>query len=154
MAKKKPKPKPPAFVVKLRGAAPDDLRALNGKIAKAVKDHINDLRRRGCAAAGYRLSGPPPWNKICSTHLGSYRVLVAFPSDTEVVVLKVAPHDDNTDPYAEIAHEFGIAVSAAERTKPACCDPDGDHVSAEVVDQYDVAFDRMTRRERRARGHK
>lgn len=71
MARKKPTPKPPAFVVKLRGAAPDDLRALNGKMAKAVKDHINDLRRRGCAAAGYRLSGPPPWNKICSTHLGA-----------------------------------------------------------------------------------
>lgn len=150
----KPKPGNPPFTVKLRGASIDDLRALNRRYAKAVREHIEHLRKRGCGAAGYRLSGSPPWNHLCSTHIGPYRVIVAFPSENEVVVLKVARHDDRTDPYREIAEEVGLELSTEPRTKPSCCDGDVAPLDPDFVDRYEAAFSRLTQRERKARAHR
>lgn len=106
-----------------------------------VRDHLKRLRQEGCRAAGYALSGDPPWPHICSKHIDGWRVLVAFPADNEVAVLKIERHDDSTDPYRNLAIDLGIAVSTAERTKPPCCDYDGSApVDASILDSLGRAL--------------
>lgn len=88
----------PRFDVRHRGASTDDLKAVEKKWQPEVKRHLEDLARRGCAAAGYALSGPPPWPALCSTNVGPYRIIVSFPPDHVVAIMKVAKHDERTDP--------------------------------------------------------
>lgn len=103
-------------------------------------------------AADYALSGDPPWPHLCAVHFDDWRVIVAFPILDEVVTLKIGPHNPTNDPYKEIADELGVPVSTVERTKPPCCDPEGEPpVDSAVVEQLESAFSRLTRRQQRER---
>jgi len=68
-------------------------------------------------------------------------VIVAFQGDSSVVVIKVALHNDEHDPYAEIARELNVSVSTAPRTKPPCCE-DGvaRTLDQEVIDRLEQSF--------------
>lgn len=69
--------------------------------------------------------------------------------------MKIAPHEAHRDPYREIAEELGVPISTAPRTKPPCCDPDGEPpVDAQLVADLQAAFDALTRRERRRRSRR
>ncbi len=69
-----------------------------------------------------------------------------FPSETEVAIVKVAPHSDTSDPYRELAAELGVPVSTGPRTKPPCCGPDGEaSVDPYLVALIEDAFLRVTR---------
>ena len=82
-------------------------------------------------------------------------MIVAFPTAVEVAILKIAPHDPANDPYREIAEELGVLLSTAPRTKPPCCDPAGDPpVDQRIMEQLDVAFRRLTRREQQERSRR
>jgi hypothetical protein len=49
--------------------------------ALVFKAFVDDLARNGCAALGYRLTGPIPISRMCVKHLrGPLRVVVAFES--------------------------------------------------------------------------
>lgn len=82
---------------------------------------------------------------MCAKHIGPLRVIVAFPAEDQVVVLKPARHDNTTDPYAEPATELGIAVSTAERMRPACCTGDRAPVDQTIIDRYDTTLARLAR---------
>ncbi len=107
--------------------AEQQIDALGRMQARAFGDFLNDLAVRGCAALGYRLSGPTPLDHLCVKHLsGSLRVVVAFESADRAWVLLVGPHDDQ-DPvlnvYAELYRLLGIdPPDAAGRAKPPCCE--------------------------------
>lgn len=126
-----------------------DISEIEPRWRHAVNEHIKELGRRGCAAAGYALSGDDPWPRLCSKHVGPYRVIVSFPEDGAVAVMKIAKHDDTTDPYVELAREIGLEVSTDERTKPPCCDGTP-VVDATLADRLEEHFAQLTRSQARA----
>jgi mRNA-degrading endonuclease RelE of RelBE toxin-antitoxin system len=131
-----------------------EMKTIPALLQNRVVAHIQDLVAEGCRAASYALSGPHPWPSMCSTHIDGWRVICTFPDDETVAILRVCPHDDTTDPYAEIANDLGIAVSVAERTKPPCCEGGVPTPPGDLLDALDAAFARLTRREQRDRSER
>jgi hypothetical protein len=153
--KRKKKTKPPKFKLSRVGSAHEDAKQVPVLLRAQLTEIVERLSREGCRAADYALSGPPPWPHLCAIHFGGWRVIVAFPADDEVAITKIAPHDPSSDPYRELAEDLGIPVSAEERTKPPCCDPDGEPpVDAQIVDDIQAAFAALTQRERRERSRR
>lgn len=116
------------------------LRALRGETRRRAKQAMDDLERRGCEAAHWRLEGDEV-ERICVIDLGrDWRMLVAFPSPTEVVVLLVGRHLDRRpaiDVYRRLFDGIGIGLpTAVERQgHPPCC-PTGDPpIDRAVVDR-------------------
>lgn len=69
---------------------------LRGRARRAYEAFLDDLAAAGCAAMGYRLTGPDPLPRLCVKHLrGQDRVVVAFPATDQAWVLLVAPHLDD-----------------------------------------------------------
>ena len=141
------------FTLTRTRSAREGLKLVPPKLKASVAKVIQRLAMEGCRAAGYALSGDEPWPHICSVHVDGLRIIVVFPSDTEVVVVKVAAHNDQSDPYRELAAELGVPVSTGPRTKPPCCGPDGEPpVDQNLVALIEAAFTRVT--ERRPAVHK
>ncbi len=153
--RKKQLSKSPRFRLRFVGSALEDAKQVPVKLRAQLTRILERLADEGCRAAGYALSGPPPWPHLCSVHFDGWRVVVAFPAEDAVTVVKIAVHDPDTDHYREIADELGLAVSTEERTKPPCCDPDGDPpIDPQVVEDFSAAFEVLTRRERRERSRR
>lgn len=99
---------------------------MRGQARKAYDRFLDDLSATGCAALGYRLTGPEPLPRLCVKHLrGTDRVVVAFADDGAWVVL-VGKHD-NSDPglnvYTSLYTLAGVRPEDQHtRTKPPCCD--------------------------------
>jgi hypothetical protein len=110
--------------------AEQQIDVLNRRQTRALADFLGDLAASGCRALGYRLSGPPPLERLCVKHLtGSLRLVVAFESTQRAWILLVGPHDDH-DPvlniYAELYRLLGMEPPiAGGRRKPPCCDEIG-----------------------------
>ena len=153
-----PKPKttkPPKFTLSRVGSALEDAKQVPVVLRGKLTELLQQLAREGCRAADYALSGPPPWLHLCAVHFDGWRVVIAFPSADEVTIVKIARHDPSSDPYREIAEDLGIPVSTAPRTKPPCCEPDGDPpVDPELVENVQAAFAALTQRERRQRSRR
>jgi hypothetical protein len=113
---------------------------LRGPARKAYEAFLDDLAHRGCAALGYRVTGPEPLPRLCVKHLrGSDRVVVAFESSRLAWILLVGPHGDDPgmDVYDRLYELAGIRPPTGRtRTKPSCCTLDGDAPlsAAETVD--------------------
>ncbi len=151
----KRKTKPPKFTLTRVGSAVGDAKRVPVVLRAKLTAIVERLAREGCRAADYALSGPPPWPHLCAVHFDGWRVVVAFPAQDEVAIMKIAPHDPASDPYREIADELGIPVSTEPRTKPPCCDPDGEPpVDADLVTSVQDAFAALTQRERRLRSRR
>jgi hypothetical protein len=85
-------------------------------------------------------------------HVEGWRIVVCFPADDEVVVVKIAPHNDANDPYAEIAGDLGLAAHIGPKTKPPCCDGVGlPPVAPDLVEQLEEAFSVLSQRQKRER---
>ncbi|GLZ30540.1 hypothetical protein Lesp02_27290 [Lentzea sp. NBRC 105346] len=101
---------------------------LRGRARVAYDRFLDELAHSGCAALGYRVTGPEPLPRLCVKHLrGADRVVVAFPSPRSVWVLLVGPHDD--DPgrnlYDVLYEMAGVRPKLSEkRMKPPCCSDD------------------------------
>lgn len=156
MARKRRKAAQPAkFKLSRVGSALADAKRLPVELRAQVANRIERLTREGCRAADYALSGPPPWPHLCAVHVDGWRVVIAFPSNDEVTIVKIARHDSSTDPYREIAADLNLPVSTEPRTKPPCCEPDGDPpIDAELVENVRASFAALTRRERRQRSRR
>lgn len=101
------------------------------------------------------MSGPPPWPHLCAVHFDGWRVVLAFPAEDEVAIVKIARHDASSDPHREIADDLGLPVSTEPRTKPPCCDPDGEPlVDPQLVENMQAAFAALSQRERRQRSRR
>jgi hypothetical protein len=98
---------------------------LRGKAKASLILAVDDIRRRGCAAAGVRLAGQE-LSAICRLDLyGAWRLLTVFESPDTCVLLLVAEHSRTSDPYHLLYEALGINAPKEPRTKPTCCDPAG-----------------------------
>ncbi|MBW4715949.1 hypothetical protein [Saccharothrix obliqua] len=110
--------------------------SLRGPARQAYERFLDELAHSGCAALGYRVTGPDPLPRLCVKHLrGTDRVVVAFPTPDVAWVLLVGAHDD--DPgrnlYDALYELAGVRPRLNERrTKPPCC---ADGVPPEAGDE-------------------
>lgn len=114
---------------------------------QAFDRFVDELGHRGCAALGYRLTGPVPINAICIKHLpAELRVAVSFRNRAEAWVLLVGKHlrdDPGMDIYTLLYELVGVRPPDDEkRTKPPCCDGDSGlpvELEAEIEELLDRA---------------
>ncbi len=84
-----------------------------------------DIRRRGCAAAGVRLAGPVI-SSVCRLDLyAAWRLLTVFETPDRCILLLVAEHTRAENPYRQLYDILAIKEPDVPRTKPTCCDTDG-----------------------------
>src|SRR5258708_39400343 len=99
--------------------------ARGGKPRASFLLAVDEIRRRGCAAAGVRLTGAG-LSAISRLDLyGAWRLLTVFEAADRCVLLLVAEHTRSESPYRLIYAALGISEPRGPRTKPACCDPEG-----------------------------
>jgi hypothetical protein len=99
---------------------------LRGKARASFLLAVDDIRRRGCAAAGVRLAGKE-LSAICRLDLyGAWRLLTVFDAPERCILLLVAEHTRTANPYQLLYDALGIGEPEEPRTKPSCCDSDGD----------------------------
>lgn len=122
--------------------AREQIASLRGKAKASLVLAVDDIRRRGCAAAGVRLAGEQV-SAVCRLDLyGAWRLLTSFEAPDRCILLLVAEHTRSANPYQLLYAALGIAEPERPRTKPACCDSEG---------QPPVAPDLVARFERGAR---
>ncbi|MEU5694270.1 hypothetical protein [Actinosynnema sp. NPDC020468] len=128
---------------------------LRGQARVAYDRFLDELSHSGCAALGYRITGPEPLPRLCVKHLrGPDRVVVAFPSPDTAWVLLVGAHDD--DPgrnlYDALYELAGVAPALNERrTKPPCCADGGPPLAdADLVDDLVARARSLAKSRRRA----
>jgi len=98
---------------------------LRGKAKASFILAVQDIRRRGCQAAGVRLAGEQ-LSGICRLDLyGAWRLLAVFEAPDRCVLLLVAEHTRSANPYQLLYAVLGIDEPDQPRTKPPCCDPEG-----------------------------
>jgi len=123
---------------------------LRGPARRRYEAFLDDLAAQGCAAMGYRLTGPDPLPRLCVQHLRAQdRVVVAFPAVDEAWILLVAPHRD-ADPgrnvYDLLYQLAGVAPpEQARRTKPPCCDEQTSTPPPIAVTELDTLVDSARR---------
>lgn len=147
--------KPRKFKLSRVGSALEDAKHVPVVLRARLTRILERLADEGCRAADYALSGPPPWPHLCAVHFDGWRVVVGFPAEDEVAVIKIARHDAASDPYREIADDLGLPASTEPRTKPPCCDPEGEPpIDPHLIDDLQAAFAALTQRERRERSRR
>jgi hypothetical protein len=143
----------PPFDVWLTPEAAEDVRALRGQQAHAVKRARAELERIGCQAAHYRLSGAGV-EHLCVLKLrDSFRMVLLFPAANEVAILLVGPHDrenPDLDVYCRLYEALGIEVPDAEHRRPACCEDGQPPVDLDLLEQLIDRAKELTRQKRRA----
>lgn len=98
---------------------------MRGKAKASLLLAIDDIRRRGCHAAGVRLAGSD-LSAICRLDLyGAWRLLTVFDAPDRCILLLVAEHTRTANPYRLLYHALGISEPKEPRTKPTCCDAEG-----------------------------
>ena len=98
---------------------------LRGKAKASFLLAVQDIRNRGCAAAGVRLAGEV-LSGICRLDLyGAWRLLTVFEAPDRCVLLLVAEHTRSANPYRLLYAALGIDEPEEPRTKPSCCDHEG-----------------------------
>jgi hypothetical protein len=105
--------------------AREQIASMRGKARASLLLAVDDIRRRGCAAAGVRLAGEQ-LSAVCRLDLyGAWRLLTCFETSGRCILLLVAEHTRSANPYQLLYDALGIDQPKEPRTKPACCDPDG-----------------------------
>ena len=101
------------------------------EVKDGYKEAVRALRRSGCAAAHYRLSGPTPWPSFCALRLArGYRLVMTFPHPREVVLELLHPHTQRSDPAAVLVELFDLPpvqdlAAWRDDRDPPCCREDG-----------------------------
>ena len=102
--------------------ARQQIASLRGKAKASFLLAVEDIRRRGCVAAGVRLTGEA-LSGICRLDLyGAWRLLTVFDAPDRCVLLVVAEHTRSANPYRLLYAALGIDEPEDPRTKPSCCD--------------------------------
>jgi hypothetical protein len=114
---------------------------------------MDDLERRGCKAADWRLEGDEV-ERFCVIDLGrDWRMIIAFPEENEVSVLLVGRHIDRrpaVDIYRRLYDNLGIELPTVVDRKghPPCCETGRPRVDRDLVDRF-IARERELRRAER-----
>lgn len=99
---------------------------LSGAAEARYERHANELRSRGCRAAGYRLlGGDGNYSEYCCLHLyRTWRLITTFDSK-RVIIVAVGQHDDQGF-YRSLSANLDISpVGRRREQKPDCCGEDG-----------------------------
>lgn len=149
-----PKGSEPPFDVWLTREAAEDVKALRGAQARAVKRARAELQRNGCRAAHYRLSGAGV-EHLCVLKLrDNFRMVLLFPVEDEVAVLLVGPHERENpglDIYRRLYEALGVEVPDDEHRRPACCEDGQPPVDPEVLEHLIDRTKELKRQKRRTR---
>jgi hypothetical protein len=138
--------------VSITPTAQKSVRALRGKARSAFDAAIVRLATEGCKAGDYRLTGDDI-EHICSVQIyGRHRILVCFPEEGSVVVLLVGEHlrdSPDLDVYRSLYRALGLPEPSGERTKPPCCNEDGEApIDSDLLDRFRVGAKALARRGR------
>ena len=88
--------------------ARQQIASLRGKARASFLLAVEDIRHRGCAAAGVRLTGEA-LSGICRLDLyGAWRLLTVFEAPDRCVMLLVAEHTRSTNPYRLLYAALGL----------------------------------------------
>jgi hypothetical protein len=119
---------------------------LRGKAKASFNLAVDDIRRRGCAAAGVRLTGREV-SVVCRRDLyGAWRLLTVFEALDRCILLLVAEHTRTANPYQLLYEALGIDEPDQPRTKPACCDSDGQApVNPDFVERFESGLRDLNR---------
>ena len=116
-----PRGSKPPFDVWLTREAAEDVKALRGAQARAVKQARAELQQIGCRAAHYRLSGAGV-EHLCVLRLrDNFRMVLLFPAEDEVAVLLVGPHErenPDLDVYRRLYEALGHPAGNRAGTDP------------------------------------
>ena len=117
--------------------AREQIASLRGKVKASFILAVEDIRRRGCAAAGVRLAGKE-LSGICRLDLyGAWRLLTVFEAPDRCILLLVAEHTRSANPYHLVYAALGIDEPDQPRTKPACCDSEGQPpIAPDLVERF------------------
>jgi hypothetical protein len=118
--------------------ADEQIKAMRGKARASFVLAVEDIRHRGCAAAGVRLAGEA-LSGICRLDLyGAWRLLTVFETPDRCVLLLVAEHTRSASPYRLLYAALGIDEPEDPRTKPSCCDADGQPpVDSDLTERFE-----------------
>jgi hypothetical protein len=118
--------------------AHQQIASLRGKAKASFLLAVEAIRRRGCAAAGVRLTGEV-LSGICRLDLyGSWRLLTVFEAPDRCVLLLVAEHTRSANPYRMLYAALGIDEPEEPRTKPTCCDAEEQPpIDPDVVERFE-----------------
>jgi hypothetical protein len=107
---------------------------------------VADIRRRGCAAAGVRLTGTAV-SSVCRLDLYAvWRLLTAFETPDRCILLLVAEHTRSENPYRLLYNLLGISEPDEPRTKPTCCDAGGQPpVNPDLIARFEQDARRLAR---------
>jgi hypothetical protein len=119
---------------------------MRGKARASLVLAVDDIRRRGCEAAGVRLAGGD-LTAICRLDLyGAWRLLTTFEMPDRCIPLLVAEHTRRVNPYQLLYDVLGITQPKEPRTKPACCDTEGQPaIDRDLVARFDQALRDLSR---------
>ena len=129
---------------------------MRGKARASLVLAVDDIRRRGCAAAGVRLAGGQLSAVSRLDLYGAWRLLTTFEAPDRCILLLVAEHTRTSNPYQLLYDALGISEPEEPRTKPTCCDPAGQPpVDPELAARFENGVRQLapeTRAARRAAG--
>jgi hypothetical protein len=119
---------------------------MRGKAKASLLLAVDDIRRRGCAAAGVRLAGEQ-LSAVCRLDLyGSWRLLTTFETSELCILLLVAEHTRSANPYQLLYDALDLEQPEEPRTKPACCDPQGQPpLASDLVERFEHGLRELTR---------
>jgi hypothetical protein len=102
--------------------------SMRGKAKASLLLAIDDIRRRGCAAADVRLAGEQ-LSAVCRLDLyGAWRLLTTFEAPDRCILLLVAEHTRSANPYQLLyATPWSTAVAGVQDNAISCL-PERIHV--------------------------
>jgi hypothetical protein len=118
--------------------AHEQIAAMRGKPKASLLLAVDDIRQRGCAAAGARLAGEQ-LAAVCRLDLyGAWRLLTTFEAPDRCILLLVAEHTRSANPYQLLYDALGIDEPEEPRSKPACCDSEGQPaLASDLVQRFE-----------------
>jgi hypothetical protein len=118
--------------------AREQIASMRGKAKASLLLAVDDIRQRGCAAAGVRLAGEH-LSAVCRLDLyGAWRLLTCFEAPDRCILLLVAEHTRSANPYQLLYDALGIDQPEEPRSKPACCDSEGQPpVALDLVQRFE-----------------
>jgi hypothetical protein len=126
--------------------AREQIASMRGKAKASLLLAVDDIHRRGCAAAGVRLAGEQ-LSAVCRLDLyGAWRLLTTFEAPDRCILLLVAEHTRSANPYQLLYNAPGIDEPEEPRSKPACCDSEGQPpVAPDLVQRFEHGLQDLAR---------
>jgi hypothetical protein len=129
--------------------AREQIASMRGKAKASLLLAVDDIRRHGCAAAGVRLAGEQ-LSAVCRLDLyGTWRLLTTFEAPDRCILLLVAEHTRSANPYQLLYEALGIDEPQEPRSKPTCCDSEGQPpVAPNLAQRFEHGLRDLARRPR------